>query len=110
MRENEEALIKENEEALREAEAAKENPEAPIPGSIDDVDEKVNGVKKEEIVDDDGDKPMKDAVDDHDDIVKMEMDAPLSTQNGKLKNDGQEDDDEKMGGMQQHEPEQVLSH
>lgn len=44
MRENEEALIKENEEAMQEAEAAKMDVDMPIAGSIDEVDEKMNGV------------------------------------------------------------------
>lgn len=48
MRENEEALIRENEEAMRDAERLREDTEAPLPGSIDDVDAKVNGSKREQ--------------------------------------------------------------
>jgi hypothetical protein len=47
MRENEEALIRENEEAMHDAELKQQDME-PLPGSIDDVDAKVNSIKKEE--------------------------------------------------------------
>lgn len=43
MRENEEALIKENEEAMKDAEAMHDDTMKPLPGSIDDVDVKLEG-------------------------------------------------------------------
>lgn len=100
MRENEEALIKENEEAMRDAEASQEDPHAPLPGSIDDVDEKVNGIKTEDgSVTEDGEKATNGIG-----SVKSE----LAQQEG-LGKKMTADLEEKMDALQ-HERKQVLSH
>lgn len=49
MRENEEALIKENEEAMKEAEAMKLEPNAPLSGSIDEVDDNVKSDERDPV-------------------------------------------------------------
>jgi histone-lysine N-methyltransferase SETD2 len=49
LRAQEEALMRENEEALRDAEMHEEAIDAPIKGSIDDVDAKVNGLTDEDM-------------------------------------------------------------
>jgi [histone H3]-lysine36 N-trimethyltransferase len=69
MRENEEALIRENEEAMHDAELHKDA-KAPLPGSIDDVDAKVNGIKTDEYDTMDQDFTMKEV--NGNAVVKME--------------------------------------
>jgi hypothetical protein len=79
MRENEEALIRENEEAMRDAERLKEDAEAPLPGSIDDVDAKVNGIKPET----EEQNGVKVKAEDHDKMsLVLEQDCTMKELNG----------------------------
>lgn len=83
MRENEEALIRENEEAMRDAERLKKDADTPLPGSIDDVDAKVNGVMTEEEEQSD----VKVKAEDHDKLsLGLEQDCAMKEVNGNAVN------------------------
>jgi histone-lysine N-methyltransferase SETD2 len=101
LRAQEEALMRENEEALKDAVAHNEYPSTAIQGSIDEVDEKIIGVKKEESdentaeeINGDGASPM-----------KLDPDKRLDTEDV-LESNGV---DENMDTIH-HERAQVLSH
>jgi len=105
MRENEEALIRENEQAMRDAELHKEDTKAPIPGSIDEVDAKVNGIKTDGHGDMDQDFTMKEV--NGNAIVKMELSTNDSKDSVRDLSDVEENRDSKIT---QHERKEVLSH
>ena len=105
MRENEEALMRENEEAMHDAELHKENTKAPLPGSIDDVDTEVNGIKTGEHDKMDQDFAMKEV--NGNAIVKMESGANDSNDGVRDLSDVEENRDNKIT---QHERKEVLSH
>jgi len=105
MRENEEALMRENEEAMHDAELHKEDAKAPLPGSIDDVDTKVNGIKTNEHDTIDQDFTMKEV--NGNAIVKMEPGANDSKDGVRDLSDVEENRDTKIT---QHERKEVLSH
>jgi [histone H3]-lysine36 N-trimethyltransferase len=104
MRENEEALMRENEEAMQEAELHKEHAKALIPGNIDDVDTKVNGIKTEEYNKMDHDFTMKEV--NGNAVVKIESSANDSKDGVRDLSDVEENRD----NINQHERKEVLSH
>jgi hypothetical protein len=105
MRENEEALIRENEEAMQDAELHKEDAKVPLPGSIDDVDAKINGIKKDEHDKMDQDFTMKEV--NGNAIVKMESGVNDCKDGVRDLSDVEENRDKKIT---QHERKEVLSH
>jgi [histone H3]-lysine36 N-trimethyltransferase len=105
MRENEEALMRENEEAMHDAELHKEDANAPLPGSIDDVNTKVNGIKTDEHDEIDQDFTMKEV--NGNTVVKMELGANDPKDGVRDLSDVEENRDKKIT---QHERKQVLSH
>lgn len=105
MRENEEALMRENEDAMQDAKLHKEDINAPIPGSIDDVDAKVNGTKVDEHGDMDQDFTMKEV--NGNAIVKIESNTIDSKDSVRDLSDIEENRDNKIA---QHERKEVLSH
>jgi histone-lysine N-methyltransferase SETD2 len=102
MRENEEALMLENEEAMKDAELRKGDANVLL-GGIDDVDAKVNGLKKDK---DGEDIAMKEVNGNM--IMKMEAGA-LDSEHGAKDVSETNGVDEKRDTIQ-HERKQVLSH
>ncbi len=106
MRENEEALMKENEEAMKEAELLKIKSETPLPGSIDDVDMKINGVGTEKSNAEDKTLAMKEV--NGNAVVKMESSATDSKDG--VKHLSESNGVEEKRDIMQHERKEVLSH
>jgi [histone H3]-lysine36 N-trimethyltransferase len=100
MRENEEALMLENEKAMKDAELHTEDMKVPFAGNIDEVDARVNCLKREDS------KAVKEANGNM--VLKMEAGA-LDSEHGAKDVPETNGVDEKRDIIQ-HERKQVLSH
>ncbi len=105
MRENEEALMRENEEAMHDAELQKEDIKASLPGSVDDVDAKLDRIEADKHENMDQDFTMKKV--NGNAIVKIESSTNESKDDVRDLSDVEKNRDNKIT---QHERKEVLSH